>query len=174
MQQENQTGMSSYITPEPTLYFGYGSNLSLTQMNQRCPGSTYTALALLKSWKWVISPRGYANVALCDDKNERERPDGEGKKVSVVYGLVYSLSLDGRDEARLDAAEGVPSIYEKKWMEVEVVGNASDLGKRGDNLGGKKLKVLVYVDPRGEELEGKPRNEYVYFSEEKFPNLAGL
>ncbi|KAB8300284.1 hypothetical protein EYC80_000484 [Monilinia laxa] len=50
-------------TPKPpTLYFAYGSNLSLTQMKSRCPNSTYYGLGLLQGYIWIINERGYANI----------------------------------------------------------------------------------------------------------------
>lgn len=70
--------------PTTILYFGYGSNLSTTQMAQRCPSSRPVGLAHLsglpshtssgegdglegdqhhqEGWRWMINERGYANV----------------------------------------------------------------------------------------------------------------
>jgi hypothetical protein len=36
--------------PHPTLYFGYGSNLWIDQMNRRCPESKLVGVGLLKDW----------------------------------------------------------------------------------------------------------------------------
>ncbi|KAI8629836.1 hypothetical protein F5Y19DRAFT_432117 [Xylariaceae sp. FL1651] len=47
---------------EAVLYFAYGSNLSTTQMRQRCPRSPSIGLAYLSGWAWVINERGYANI----------------------------------------------------------------------------------------------------------------
>jgi hypothetical protein len=33
-----------------TLYFGYGSNVWMDQMNRRCPESRYIATAVLHDW----------------------------------------------------------------------------------------------------------------------------
>lgn len=33
-----------------TLYFGYGSNLWIDQMNRRCPESRYVGIGLLPDW----------------------------------------------------------------------------------------------------------------------------
>ncbi|KAA8572454.1 hypothetical protein EYC84_003074 [Monilinia fructicola] len=59
--------MSSLSSPAsgpetPTLYFAYGSNLSLTQMKARCPNSTYYGLGVLQGYRWIINQRGYANI----------------------------------------------------------------------------------------------------------------
>lgn len=161
-----------------TIYFAYGSNLSLTQMKQRCPGSKFLGVALLEQWTWGISVRGYANVVKCEEEDhgtsdaekklemdraaqgsgDEKEEEGEGEK-EVVYGLLYSLSSDGKDEARLDKAEGVPFSYEKMSLDVETVSWVGARGIKGKV--GSALKVLVYVDPRGIEKGGKPKNEYV-------------
>ncbi|KAI2469785.1 hypothetical protein F4781DRAFT_431001 [Annulohypoxylon bovei var. microspora] len=44
------------------LYFAYGSNLSPTQMHDRCPSSPPVGLAHLSGWTWLINERGYANI----------------------------------------------------------------------------------------------------------------
>ena len=62
-----------------TLYFAYGSNLSLAQMASRCPTSTHHALGVLHGYKWIIGKRGYANViATSNPPNE-------------VWGMLYWL-----------------------------------------------------------------------------------
>jgi len=78
------------ITPPPsTLYFAYGSNLSLTQMSSRCPSSTYHSLGVLKGYRWVIGPRGYANVVPVPSESESEE----------VYGILYQITQE--DERKL-------------------------------------------------------------------------
>ena len=87
-----------------SLYFAYGSNLSLEQMAARCPESRYIGLARLHDFRWQINQRGVANVV--------------PKRGSVVEGLCYLLSRG--DEARLDKNEGVPIAYVKQQEEVEL------------------------------------------------------
>lgn len=87
-----------------SLYFAYGSNLSLEQMAARCPESRYIGLARLHDFRWQINQRGVANVV--------------PKRGSVVEGLCYLLSRG--DEARLDKNEGVPIAYVKQHEEVEL------------------------------------------------------
>ncbi len=77
-----------------SLYLAYGSNLHLTQMSTRCPESRYQGWARLQNYQWQINDRGFANVI------PDSRPDAE-------------------DEARLDRNEGVPTAYEKKFIEVK-------------------------------------------------------
>ena len=49
-------------TTGETLYLAYGSNLSTTQMSQRCPESRLVGVAVLEGWRWIINERGYANI----------------------------------------------------------------------------------------------------------------
>jgi len=130
----------------PTLYFAYGSNLSLAQMRSRCPHSEYLALGRLKNRKWIIGERGYANIV-----------EAEGQE---VWGLVYRLDVlgadkrgDERDERSLDAAEGVPWAYERVWMEIDIFADGE--GK------GEMRECLVYVDGM-RKGEGACREEYVH------------
>ncbi|PVH81725.1 hypothetical protein DL98DRAFT_457955 [Cadophora sp. DSE1049] len=163
--------MATQIETQPRLYFAYGSNLSLTQMARRCPTSTYHALAVLKGWKWVIGPRGYANVVKVSSEPKSGKitlKDGEkceeGDEVQdEVYGLLYVL--DEEDEVALDIAEGVPDCYVKMMLGVEVLGR-DDRGEGGDGDGGvgeatgKEVEVLVYVDVARTGV-GTCKEEYV-------------
>jgi len=46
------SAMPDSATPGSTrsLYFGYGSNIWIDQMNRRCPENKYVGVALLKDW----------------------------------------------------------------------------------------------------------------------------
>lgn len=123
----------------PVFYFAYGSNLSLTQMRNRCPDALPIAIAhLAHPWAWLINERGYANVvdtskhdaaadqtaaadATLDAASSMGSPDKPG-----VYGLLYLLSSD--DEADLDMYEGVPLAYEKVHLPVTVDSAVVDKG----------------------------------------------
>jgi len=119
------------------LYFGYGSNLWLDQMARRCPESKLVGLGIFRGWKWFINNRGYANVIRSPE--------------DLVYGLVYEISPS--DEASLDRAEGVPLVYSKKTMDIELqlAGN------------GRKsvAQSLVYIDESRVD-EGPPKEEYIH------------
>ncbi len=98
------------------------------QMSRRCPTSTYHSLGLLSDFKWVIGPRGYANVVKSPAGGEDE-----------VYGLLYELK--NADEIALDKAEGVPYSYVKMMLTVTST-EAATLrdGRKSD------VQALVYVD----------------------------
>ncbi|TVY59014.1 hypothetical protein LCER1_G000302 [Lachnellula cervina] len=149
-----------------TLYFAYGSNLSLTQMASRCPTSTYHALAALHGWKWIIGERGYANVVASPasatatstfglrgrplapaDEDEDEEERGE----DYVVGMLYYL--EAADEASLDRAEGVPDAYVKQMLDVDVLG-------AGGKETGERVQALVYVDVARTGM-GVCKEEYV-------------
>lgn len=101
---------------EPRLYFGYGSNLWLNQMANRCPDSTFVAIAALQDWKWFINVRGYANIVPSPG--------------DVVYGMVYAITP--ANERSLDRCEGVPYAYVKQM--------------HGVQMDGSVVEALVYVD----------------------------
>ena len=124
------------------LYFAYGSNLSPTQMANRCPDSKPVALAHLPGWKWLINERGYANIV------EADSATGPG-----VYGILYKL--DPADEEMLDIYEGVPVAYEKRYLEAaKVKAGDEDPARR------QKVEVLAYVD-FNRVSPSTPRREYI-------------
>ncbi|EEP77359.1 predicted protein [Uncinocarpus reesii 1704] len=132
---------------EPRVYFAFGSNLSLQQMAERCPWSTFLGRGRLQGYRWQINERGYANVVPSPG--------------NVVEGLCYNL--DELDEPRLDKNEGVPIAYEKHMLEIDLY--LPDNGSRkqhGNGNGEKKrrVKALVYLSPRY-TLDSNPREEYV-------------
>ena len=171
-------------TTNTTLYFGYGSNLWLKQMHQRCPNSTYLGIARLKDFKWIINERGYANVVEVENPAQPRRnafvqsswgtdtrlnfPEvlqWTGKYESQVWGLVYSLQPS--DEARLDRNEGVPVAYTKEMLKCDfwpasedrVDGSSEPAKMKWSKL--KKRDLLVYIN-RDAVTPSKPKKEYIY------------
>ncbi|CAG7852479.1 SubName: Full=Uncharacterized protein {ECO:0000313/EMBL:CCA75414.1} [Serendipita indica DSM 11827] len=121
------------------LYFAYGSNLSLKQMEKRCPDSSKLGIAVLPQYRWGISCRGYANIYQSDEH--------------VIYGVLYTLSA--KDEKYLDRMEGVAiGCYDK--FELEVIMYDDYISNRDNPV---KRSALVYIDPRLEE--GRPKEEYI-------------
>ena len=148
-----ETANMSTDLSKATLYFGYGSNLWLHQMHQRCPTSKYLGIARLNDYRWQINERGYANVVeITDSKGEKHSYKDE------VWGLVYSLET--KDEKNLDRNEGVPIAYTKEDLEV-------DFWEAGHNTPPevekkpKQVKMLVYIN-RKMVSPDKPKKEYIY------------
>lgn len=138
------------------LYFAYGSNLSPTQMADRCPNSTPVALAHVPDWTWIINERGYANIV----KSDPPSTSSSGSTPNInrvttagpgVYGVLYELTPD--DEDMLDACEGVPFAYEKRDIEATKIE-----GK--DLTTGDKVQVLAYIDFK-RVSPSSPKSEYV-------------
>ena len=100
------------------LYFAYGSNLSIRQMNYRCPNNSKIGIGQLSGYKWIISARGYANVVKSSNDD--------------VWGVIYEISM--LDEEKLDVYEGVSAkCYLKDNLEILI-------DDRIENC-------LTYVDP---------------------------
>ena len=115
-----------------TMYFAYGSNLSISQMDKRCRDNIALDIGRLNGYRWIISNRGYANVI--ESEND------------YVLGRIYEIN--NTDEASLDEAEGVKLVnsgYDRTTLPIVVDGVSYD--------------CLVYVDPINHE--GPPKDEYV-------------
>ncbi|KAF2113402.1 hypothetical protein BDV96DRAFT_496540 [Lophiotrema nucula] len=164
--------MASNSSSNATIYFGYGSNLWLHQMDQRCPTSKYLGVARLNGYKWIINDRGYANVVEVEHANlahpsipvthgdtEDLQQEQSHSYENVVFGLVYSL--EASDEKRLDRNEGVPIAYTKEGLKTDFWssknGSWVDITKKPT----KSEKMLVYID-RNRTSEDVPKKEYIY------------
>ncbi|EKD19862.1 uncharacterized protein L3040_002453 [Drepanopeziza brunnea f. sp. 'multigermtubi'] len=170
--------MSTSQPTDRTLYFAYGSNLSLQQMATRCPESRFLGVAILPHHRWQINSRGYANVI-----NVTHTADS-ARHAPAVEGLCYLLSAS--DEAELDRNEGVSiGAYEKAELQVElccapvglvgrdvvrivadgslgrVVSVSGGREREGQRRGrGEVTTALVYLSTVFIE-DGSPREEYV-------------
>lgn len=85
------------------LYFAYGSNISMTQMQSRCPQAKPMFKATLFNARMEF--RKFADVAY------------ERKKRSFVKGVVYEVTKS--DIKALDRYEGFPRFYKKVRCIVE-------------------------------------------------------
>ncbi|KAK6542375.1 hypothetical protein TWF694_006332 [Orbilia ellipsospora] len=103
----NSQRHTSGSEPAEKLYFAYGSNLSFEQMAKRCPQSRFIGRGRLYQHQFQINERGYANIVYLGSRN----PD------AFVDGLCYLLAQN--DETNLDRAEGVPTAYSKKILDIE-------------------------------------------------------
>ncbi len=81
------------------LYFAYGSNLSLAQMDTRCPGHQPLRRHKLPGFRLVL--RGAANIE-----------DAPGEHIE---GAIYDITE--AHQATLGGYEGVPTVYDERWFE---------------------------------------------------------
>lgn len=81
------------------LYFAYGSNMDLSAMKTRCPGSEVIGPARLQGYRFALMKRsGYATV--------------RAARASVVHGLLFRLAP--ADVAPLDRYEDIAhNLYVK-------------------------------------------------------------
>ena len=82
-------------------YFAYGSNMSFSEMENRCPGAQFICVGCLEDYRLDFtrySPRREGGVA-----------DVVGEAGSETWGLVYQIS--DPDLAALDGYEGFPHAY---------------------------------------------------------------
>ena len=108
------------------LYLAYGSNLSVEQMERRCPDAKPIGKAILPEWKLVF--KIHATIEPC-----------KGSKVPV---LVWKIN--DRDEQNLDRYEGYPSYYIKQDVELMM----TDL--RGRNP--RPVTAMVYIMADGHRV----------------------
>lgn len=91
------------------IYMAYGSNINLTQLQNRCPDAKKLGTAVLEGYKMTFkgdSGEYYATIEEC-----------EGAEVPVV---VWALSE--ADEQELDEYEEYPLMYEKKYLTIRLNG----------------------------------------------------
>ncbi|KAL2826207.1 hypothetical protein BDW59DRAFT_161046 [Aspergillus cavernicola] len=165
----------------PNYYFAFGSNMHLTQMASRCPGSTILAKGVLHGYRWQINERGVANI-VHSQANAGEPP-------AFVEGILFTVSF--KDIRTLDRNEGISKqLYDKAWLPIQVeplaIGAlegrktavaAKDLelvgsqpraesggqphgrtGRSGEKL--KEVEALVYLSSRY-KTDGPIRREYI-------------
>lgn len=101
---------------EETLYFAYGSNINLEQMEHRCPDAQVVGPVTLKDYELQFRGYGFATIA--------------PKKGSVVHGLMWKLPPTS--EQTLDHYEGYPHHYSKEQVPVRTAD-------------GTVLSVMAYI-----------------------------
>jgi len=104
------------------LYFAYGSNMNLEQMQYRCPGSKPVGAARLRGWSL----------------RERLHADIEEEEWSVVEGVLWEVT--GNHVFQLDAYEGYPRYYTRLIVTVEVEG-----GERVEAFAYKMMPLAATV-----------------------------
>lgn len=101
---------------EEILYFAYGSNINLEQMEHRCPDAQIVGPVTLENYELQFLGHGFATVA--------------PKEGSVVHGLLWKLPPVS--EQTLDRYEGYPRHYTKEQVPVRTADGAA-------------VSVMVYV-----------------------------
>ena len=101
---------------EETLYFAYGSNINLEQMEHRCPDALLVGPVTLQNDELHFRGSGFATVA--------------PKKGSTVHGLVWKITPTC--EQSLDRYEGYPRHYTKETVTVK-------------DAAGAEIPVMVYI-----------------------------
>jgi hypothetical protein len=89
--------------------------MSLTQMAERCPGSTFIGKATLRGYKWQINQRHVANIV----KVTEDVSSGPAGQADMVEGLVFSIT--DKDRRTLDRKEGIKlGVYERVVLNVHL------------------------------------------------------
>ena len=101
---------------ENTLYFAYGSNINLGQMEYHCPDASVVGPVVLEGWELLFRRGGFATIA--------------PKEGETVHGLLWSLTRSC--ERSLDRYEGYPRFYDKKMVTVR-------------DSEGRSLSVMAYI-----------------------------
>lgn len=118
------------------IYFAYGSNLDVRQMEDRCPGAVLLGKATLQDHELAFDTAGYLSV--------------EEREGSHVQGALWTLSR--ANVASLDHYEGVASgCYSKRTMTVE---------REGDVVP-ESIDALVYVSNRTPLRKHTERFDYL-------------
>ena len=99
-----------------SLYFAYGSNINLEQMDYRCPDATVIGPVTLENYELLFRRGAVATIAPC-----------EGGK---VHGLLWNITPEC--ERSLDRYEGYPRFYDKRMVTV----------RDGE---GRELSVMAYI-----------------------------
>lgn len=130
-----------------SMYFAYGSNLCVRQMNERCQDNVKVGMGILCGYKWIITKRGYANVVKSLDDD--------------VWGIIYKIS--SKDEKELDMYEGVKKkCYTKENLEISIDGKIHNCLIYVDPIMSEGIPTTTYIDTINEGLsDSKLPEEYV-------------
>ena len=101
---------------ENTMYFAYGSNINLGQMEYRCPDASVVGPVVLDGYELLFRRGGFATIA--------------PKEGEQVQGLLWSITQSC--ERSLDRYEGYPRFYDKRMVTVR-------------DSEGRSLSVMAYI-----------------------------
>lgn len=111
---------------QESLYFAYGSNINLGQMEVRCPDAKVVEPAVLENYELLFrgNERAFGVATI--------RP----KEGCQVHGLLWKLTPEC--ERSLDLYEGYPHLYEKQQITLST-------------KSGQQVSAMVYVMTREKE-----------------------
>ena len=133
----------------PKLYFAYGSNLDLAQMQRRCPGAAAVGTATLAGHRLVFTGHSRSwNGAVAS-----VIPD----PTASVPGVLYACSE--QDIATLDRAEGHPGVYRRSTVTVRTAD-------------GRELEALIYIKPVGAGAQDTPSADYLGLIRQAYQRLG--
>ena len=101
---------------EEKLYFAYGSNINLEQMELRCPNAQVVGPVTLNDYELQFRGYGFATIA--------------PRKGNVVHGLLWKLTP--ACEQALNRYEGYPRHYTQESVTVQTAD-------------GSKISVMAYI-----------------------------
>lgn len=131
------------------LYFAYGSNLNVRQMQWRCPHAYVFGTGYLHNYQ-LLFKGSKSGSYLTVEKSK-------GNKVPIGIWMI-----DQFDEKSLDAYEGYPSFYYKKELTVDdVVCDYADI---------KTVSGLIYIMHEHRQL-AKPSWHYMDTCLEGYENM---
>ena len=122
-----------------TLYFAYGSNINLDQMDYRCPNATVIGPVTLENYELLFRGSGVATSG--------------PKEGSTVHGLLWQLTPDC--ERSLDRYEGFPHLYDKEPVTVR-------------DAQGQEFTVMAYVMTERYRTPAIPPASYYHGIEEGY------
>ena len=115
------------------LYFAYGSNMNVEQMERRCPGASLKKPGYLLNWRYFINRNGYAGI--------------ERRMGSIVFGGIWELK--DFHWVSLDQYEAVDQgFYQKVKLTVSA----------GNIYRSKEVEASLYLSNNYEY--GKPSSAY--------------
>lgn len=124
------------------LYFGFASNLSPRNLQQRCPGALHVGVGVLRGWKFIVSEVGFGNIV-------------PGARHDMVYGNVAFLTR--QHEEALDQSEEVPHWHQKRKLKIRMV---IPNGREDGWQDGEEVEATCYIDV-DHVSEGNISKEYI-------------
>ncbi len=107
------------------LYFAYGANLNIENLEIRCPNATFVGIGVLENFAFLCNTRGVASIEACQGNS--------------VYGVIWELTQE--DEAFLDLFEGVKGGW---YIKAHLMVSQEDISK----------ECLVYIASNNSKGKG--------------------